>query len=130
DPGAEAMLLDEYAQLARLAHPSLPRVHEIGRTDAPLALPEPIAAGAPFFVAQWIDGDRCDLVAWDRDLAPRLIALIADVAGALAAIHAIGLVHGDVAPQNLMFATAARTAHVLVDLGLATATGVRGTPAY
>ncbi len=124
---SEAMLLDEYAQLARLAHPALPRVFEIGRTDAPITLPdELIAAGAPFFVAQWIAGPRCDATAWRG--SP--IALLADICGALATIHAAGLVHGDVAPQNLMFATAERASHVLVDLGLATVTGVRGTPAY
>ena len=56
-------------------------------------------------------------------------ALLADLAGALATIHAAGLVHGDVAPQNVLLASGERP-HVLVDLGLASGTGARGTPAY
>src|SRR5690349_18907666 len=47
----ELMLLDEFEQLARLRHGSLPRVFEIGRTRDPI---DDIAAGAPFFVAEWI----------------------------------------------------------------------------
>src|SRR6185295_4817098 len=53
----EGMLLDEFEQLARLRHPSLPRVYEVGRTREPI---EELAAGSPFFVADWIDGVRCD----------------------------------------------------------------------
>jgi len=122
----EATLLDEFEQLARLRHPSLPRVFEVGRTREPI---DEIAAGAPFFVAEWIAGTRCD-GPWSGDGAA-LWAVLADLAGALAAIHAAGLVHADVAPQNVLL-TADRGA-VLVDLGLAAALdtpGARGTPAY
>jgi len=88
-----------------------------------------LAIGAPFFVAEWIAGARSDERAWSGD-GPALWALLADLAGALATIHAAGLVHADVAPQNVLVEDR-RT--VLVDLGLA-ASGVngvaRGTPAY
>ncbi len=120
----EALLLAEFEQLARLRHPALPRVYEVGRTTDAV---EEVAAGAPYFVAEWIAGARCDAVAWDGDLGARLWALLADVAGALATIHAAGLVHGDVAPQNVLVG---EDRAVLVDLGLAMATGARGTPAY
>ena len=120
----EGMLLEEFEQLARLRHPCLPRVYEVGRTREPI---EDIAAGAPFFLADWIAGARSDAVAWTGDLGTRVWSLLADVAGALATIHAAGLVHGDVAPQNLLVEVE-RT--VLVDLGLATGSGARGTPAY
>jgi transcriptional regulator with GAF, ATPase, and Fis domain/Tfp pilus assembly protein PilF len=122
--GADALLLDELTVLARLHHPSLPRVFEVGRTTEAIA---DVPAGAPFFVAEWIDGGRCDADArrWDD---PRAVwALLADVAGALAVIHAAGLVHGDVAPQNILLSGARA---ILVDLGLATGSGARGTPAY
>src|SRR5207302_965697 len=46
---------------------------------------------------------------------------------ALATIHAAGLVHGDVAPQNIL--VDGKRA-VLVDLGLSGGHGARGTPAY
>ncbi|HEY3804776.1 MAG TPA: sigma 54-interacting transcriptional regulator [Kofleriaceae bacterium] len=118
----DTLLLDELAVLARLQHPSLPRVFEVGRTSEPIA---DVPAGAPFFVAEWIAGGRCDAKRWDDPRA--LWSLIADVAGALAVIHAAGLVHGDVAPQNILLSGERA---ILVDLGLATASGARGTPAY
>ena len=122
----EAMLLDEFAQLARLAHPALPRVYEVGRTREPIDVaPSPIEAGSPFFVAQWIAGSRSDTLTWTP---ARLWTLLADVAGALATIHAAGIVHADVAPQNIL--VTADDSAVLVDLGLAAGAGARGTPAY
>src|SRR5258706_5595765 len=54
--------------------------------------------------------------------------LLADIAGALATIHDAGLVHGDVAPQNILIVEHESRA-VLVDLGLGRAYGARGTPA-
>ncbi|HEX3479479.1 MAG TPA: serine/threonine-protein kinase, partial [Kofleriaceae bacterium] len=121
-----AMLLDELEQLARLRHPSLPRVFEVGRSAEPI---DDLPPGSPFFLAEWIAGGRCDARSWEgADRAARIWALIGDVAGALATIHAAGLVHGDVAPQNVLIAEDGRA--VLVDLGLAAAAGARGTPAY
>ncbi len=120
--GSDALLLDELAVLARLHHPSLPRVFEVGRTTEAIA---DVPAGAPFFVAEWIAGGRCDARRWDDPRA--LWSLLADVAGALAVIHAAGLVHGDVAPQNILLSGERA---ILVDLGLASASGARGTPAY
>ena len=119
----DANVIDEYAQLLRLRHPSLPRVLEIGRTDEPI---DDVAAGAPFFIAQWIDGAPCDARASSG--AKPLWALLADIAGALAAIHAAGLVHGDVSPSNILIDANGRA--ILVDLGLAHGVGARGTPTY
>ncbi|MDQ3335338.1 MAG: sigma 54-interacting transcriptional regulator [Myxococcota bacterium] len=125
----ELMLLDEFAQLARLRHPSLPRVYEVGRTRE---LIENLEAGSPFFVAEWIAGVRADSKdarAWSGTDATALWALLADIAGALATIHAAGVVHADVAPQNILVTGDGR--NVLVDLGLAGASAAaRGTPAY
>ncbi len=118
---ADRMLLAEFEQLARLEHPSLPRVFEVGRTGEAI---DDVAAGAPYFVAEWIAGARCDARAWD---GKALWGLLAEVAGALAVIHGAGLVHGDVAVGNVL-CTDARA--VLVDLGLASESGARGTPVY
>ncbi|HTR51204.1 MAG TPA: sigma 54-interacting transcriptional regulator [Kofleriaceae bacterium] len=125
----EAGLLDEFEQLARLRHPSLPRVHEIGRTTEVI---DDVAAGAPFFIADWIAGGRSDArepAAWS---ARALWGLLADISGALSVIHAAGLVHGDVSPANVLVVgdTGADARAVLVDLGLASGSGARGTPAY
>jgi serine/threonine-protein kinase len=59
------------------------------------------------------------------------LGLVADVAGALAHLHAHGWVHGDVNPSNVLLGPAGA---VLCDLGVARRAGeggpVRGTPAY
>ncbi|MDB4958737.1 MAG: Response regulator of zinc sigma-54-dependent two-component system [Myxococcales bacterium] len=124
--GRDGWLLDEFEQLARLEHPSLPRVFEVGRTSEPI---EEIAAGAPFFISEWISGGRSDARVWQDPSS--VWSLMADVAGALAVIHAAGLVHGDVAPANvLVVEQPAGLRGVLVDLGLASGGGARGTPQY
>ncbi|MGE0548202.1 MAG: sigma 54-interacting transcriptional regulator [Kofleriaceae bacterium] len=120
-------LLAEFEQLTKLAHPALPRVFEVGRTSVAI---EDVAAGAAYFVAEWIDGVRSDEASLPGDHGQAIWSLLADVAGALATIHAAGLVHADVAPQNVLVTS---RGHVLVDLGLAGALGVRGargTPMY
>jgi transcriptional regulator with GAF, ATPase, and Fis domain len=122
---AEAMLFDEFEQLARLSHPSLPRVFEVGRTSEPI---DDVAPGAPYFIAEWIAGGRCDTRRWDDPRA--LWSLLADIAGALAVIHAAGLVHGDVSPPNILLVDDKAPRAVLVDLGLASGEGARGTPQY
>jgi transcriptional regulator with GAF, ATPase, and Fis domain len=119
----DRMLLAEFEQLGRLEHPGLPRVFEVGRTPEAI---DDVPAGAPFFVAEWIAGGRCDARTWDDPRA--LWSLLADVAGALAVIHAAGLVHGDVSPGNVVIAGDGRA--MLVDLGLAAEAGGRGTPGY
>jgi eukaryotic-like serine/threonine-protein kinase len=133
----DGMLLDEFAQLARLRHPSLPRVFEVGRTTETI---DDVAAGAPFFISEWIAGGRSDARRWDEPHA--LWSLLVDIAGALAVIHAAGLVHGDVSPANILLVDDAVAGvpdgtdrAMLVDLGLAAATsalgdGARGTPPY
>ena len=120
--GAEAMLLAEFEQLGKLEHPSLPRVFEVGRTPERVA---DVPAGAPYFVTEWIAGGPSDAARWTDPAA--IWSLLADLAGALAVIHASGLVHGDVAPQNILLA---QDRAVLVDLGLASGAGARGTPAF
>ena len=63
-PGrGEAMLLDEFEQLAKLRHPSLPRVFEVGRTQGPIA---ELAGGR----AQ----DEVIVAVDDADLAERTLA--------------------------------------------------------
>ena len=120
----QATLLDELQQLARLRHPSLPRVFDVGRTSERI---DDIAPGAVFFVAEWIAGEAADACDWHD--ARTVWSLLADVAGALAVVHAAGIVHGDVAPQNVLVTERERRA-MLIDLGLANAVGARGTPPY
>jgi serine/threonine protein kinase len=67
-----------------------------------------------------------------EDVVARLLAQLLD---ALAAVHAHGVVHGDVKPSNLLLRAGVRPHLLLADFGVAAQAGVRsagptGTPAF
>jgi serine/threonine-protein kinase len=78
---------------ARLTHPNVVRVYDVGEDD-----------GRPFIAMEYVDGETlADLVARKGPL-PRAEAVMLGIqaARALAAAHDAGLVHRDVKPQNLL----------------------------
>jgi tetratricopeptide (TPR) repeat protein/tRNA A-37 threonylcarbamoyl transferase component Bud32 len=121
DPGE---LLGEAQALAKLAHPNVVAVYEVGTFADHVYIAMEHVAGETF--DRWLAAE------------PRALREVVDVfaaAGAgLAAAHAAGLVHRDVKPSNLM--VDAKGGVRVVDFGLARAAGggapaeVAGTPAY
>jgi transcriptional regulator with GAF, ATPase, and Fis domain/predicted Ser/Thr protein kinase len=113
-------LADEFRLLARLRHEHIVPVIDFG-----------FAEGAPFLVTEWIEG--CDLRTFSREkplsaLAPAL----AGVLRALEYLHARGVLHRDLKPQNVIVERGGRAR--LIDFGLAGVVGGggtrSGTPAY
>jgi eukaryotic-like serine/threonine-protein kinase len=95
-PGAGAdgrrAVLEELRRMVRVGHPAVPTVLGLRVVD-----------GLMCGVLPMLDG-RTLARAWDErgvDLAADLSAL-GTIAGALAAAHAVGVVHGDVHPGNVM----------------------------
>ncbi len=131
DPRA---VLSEFAHLASVEHEALPRVREVAVIERGGALP----AGTVFFTADLVDGVplvEAVRAAGADELARLIWSVARDVAGALAVLHAAGLLHHDVTPGNILVVGRGADARaVLVDLGLARpaiATGeARGTPRY
>ncbi len=80
---------------ASLDHPNVVPVYEAGQHD-----------GALFIAMRFVDGtDLASVVERDGALPPeRAIALVTQIAGALDAAHARGLVHRDVKPHNVLMA--------------------------
>lgn len=124
-PGEDAVLA-EARSLAKVEHPHVARVYGLERHDGRLGIWMELVEGQ----------DLKGLVRENGALSPREVAgLGAQVARALESIHAAGLVHRDVKPQNVL-----RTAEgkaVLVDLGAAQwrrweeePRDVSGTPNY
>lgn len=122
---AEAYL-DEARAVARLDHPGIVPVHDVGSTDE-----------CPcFVVSKYVEGTNLAATLKKRQFNYHESAeLIATVAEALHYAHKQGLVHRDVKPGNIIIGTDGKP-HV-VDFGLAlreenigTGPKIAGTPAY
>jgi len=101
---------------ARLDHPGVPAIYDLGEHD-----------GHPYLVLQKIDGITvADLVAEQDGLPIGWAAAIgAQVSSVLMAARALGLVHRDIKPSNIMLETSG--AVKVLDFGLAV---IRGDERY
>ncbi|HWB76395.1 MAG TPA: serine/threonine-protein kinase [Nannocystaceae bacterium] len=122
DPDSTARMRREAQALAKVSHPNVLAVHEVGLHDESLARGRaPVAAGRfVFIVMEFIVGKT--LRAWwtERPRSWReLLDASLQAARGLAAVHKAGLVHRDVKPENVMISD---DDHVhLMDFGLARA---------
>jgi class 3 adenylate cyclase/tetratricopeptide (TPR) repeat protein len=106
-PAAGERFLQEARRLARLRHPGIVAVHDVGVQD-----------GQIYIVSDYLDGPDLDRWLSDhRPTWPEAARIAIAVADALAHAHARLVVHRDVKPANILL-TAERTP-VLVDFGLA-----------
>ncbi|MBN1655316.1 MAG: sigma 54-interacting transcriptional regulator [Deltaproteobacteria bacterium] len=127
----------EFSLLADIAHPNLARVYELLRIEKPVVGFE-ITAGTVALVEQFAPGRSADKVARDkpsrsRDLLRFVLWVAESVGRALSAIHAQGLLHGDIKPGNIIVSEEQNSC-ILIDLGLAQPAGayrgLSGTPGF
>jgi tRNA A-37 threonylcarbamoyl transferase component Bud32/tetratricopeptide (TPR) repeat protein len=124
-------LLHEAQAAARFTHDHAVRIYAVALTGQ----------GLPYIVMEYLDGPTlAEPIATAPPLGPRQAAeLVAQVADALAAAHAAGLIHRDVKPANIILDPVSGRAKLL-DFGLARAAErpsgmtqdgvVAGTPVY
>lgn len=127
---AQSEFLREARQLARLAHPGIVSVHDVG-----------VDQGRCFIVTEFLEGKN--LNQWLKVNQPtweQSTGIIAGIADALAHAHATSTVHRDVKPANIIMVKRPEGLRpVLVDFGLAVSDTVSeqarrgvvsGTPNY
>src|SRR5262249_20954151 len=118
--------LGEARILAKLDHPNIVPVHDVGRTED----------GLCFVVSKLIEGhDLAVRVGQARPSFRDSAELVAAIADALHHAHTRGLVHRDVKPANILIEASGKPC--LADFGLALKDedfgkhgGLAGTPAY
>jgi serine/threonine-protein kinase len=119
---------DEATTVARLDHPNVISIYEIGN-----------AAGLQYFIMQYVDGRSLERVLRQYTTLPVAIvrAILFEVGAALAYAHRREVIHRDVKPGNILLSLDGRV--IVGDFGIAkvaasssrTQTGaVVGTPAY
>ena len=107
DEQARRRLVREAQAAAKLDHPNICAIYEVGEED-----------GRSFIAMQYVEGETLDarMKRKPLDLAESL-AISAQVADALAEAHAHGIMHRDIKPSNIIIA--ARGQAKVMDFGLA-----------
>ncbi|TAJ23845.1 MAG: serine/threonine protein kinase, partial [Planctomycetota bacterium] len=111
----ERMLRREAQALARLEHPSVARIYDVGR------LPD----GRPYLVMELVDGAALTRFASERSLSRTArLRLFAQLCDAVAYAHQRGVIHRDLKPSNVLVDASGRPR--VLDFGLARVLDVEG----
>ncbi len=90
----------EAEAVARLHHPHIVQIHEVGQAD-----------GYPFFSLEFVDGGSLERILQGKPQPPREAArLIQTLAGAMQYAHEHGVVHRDLKPANILLSREEATA--------------------
>lgn len=117
-------LSHEAKVLARLEHPGIVPVHDVG------ALPD----GRTFYTMKFVRGQRLDAYLSDETTSAERLRILERLCDAISFAHANGVIHRDLKPQNVMVGPFGEV--LVMDWGVAKlaaaieSRGVVGTPGY
>lgn len=104
---ARARLLREAKALARLAHPNVVAIHDVGAHEEQM-----------WIAMELVNGRTLERWASERPRPwPEILQVLLHVASGVAAAHAVGLAHRDLKPDNVMIGDDGRVR--VMDFGLA-----------
>ena len=110
DPRRARMFLREAESMARLRHPNVIEIYDVGRLGPCPFIVMPYHRGAD--LADWAEHHNGPPLAGDV-----VVGILGQACAGLEALHRAGLIHGDVKPANILVSDAFVVA--LTDLGLA-----------
>ncbi len=111
DPNVQAMFRKEARTLTRLGHPALVQYRVLAQ--------EPVL-GVFYIVTEYVDGRNLSDVLGDLDPSPaELLALTKRLAEGLSAAHALGAIHRDISPDNVMLEGGQLAGAKIIDFGIA-----------
>lgn len=114
EPDAQAWLFREARAMARLSHPNVLPIYDVGYT------PGLLGTSTLFIAMEFVEGQT--LRQWrnaQRRTVPEILAVFVEAGRGLAAAHEVGLVHRDFKPSNVIVGHDGRVR--VMDFGLAQA---------
>jgi len=111
DPNVQAMFRKEARTLTRLSHPALVQYRVLAQ--------EP-QLGVLYIVTEYIDGSNLsDVLGEVHADEAALTALLGRLAAGLNAAHALGAIHRDISPDNVLLEDGALAKARIIDFGIA-----------